>query len=437
LRSHWVLKAACGLALGCLCATVVRAGELRAGAGKVSITPTADEFPYSVPNERDFVGVHDDVYVRALVLEDSAARDRLAIVTIEVTAVPEADRLLKEIAEAAGARTSHVIVAASHTHSVPLVFFHGGEPNRIQQLEMEHIRTGAVQAVRDAVSHLQPARIAFGRGEAWVNVNNGELAGLKTGFDPKGPSDKTLDVIRIQTAGGQPLAMLVNYASHAEVMFRSVTKGNGYEVTGDLPGAVSRMLEGNQAGAPVVLYSAGAEGDQLTVFKSLQPPGALPARDEGAAGWGFLDALANRLTSAVVDTVHGMDAGTSGVAFQAAGGSVTCPGQRLRLDDQTGKASVQDAPPVTIPLSFVRINDIAIAGVGGDVASEIGRRIRTGLAAPNTITMTMLAGAVGYIFPDANYERPGHGLAGSPLKAGCAERSILDGLSGLAKAGKN
>jgi hypothetical protein len=430
LKYEWLLSA--GLALAA-CAPAVYAGELRAGAGKVSITPTADEFPYSVPNEKDFVGVHDDIYARAIVLQDGDSQNRIAIVSVEVTTIPDAGRVVKEVAEAAGVPVSSAIVSATHTHSVPLVFFHGGEPNRIQKEEMERVRQGAVQAVRDAVSHLQPARISFARGEAWVNVNNGEQAGLTTGYDPKGPSEKTLDVVRIETQGVQPLALLVNYASHAEVMFRSVTKGNGYEVTGDLPGAVSRILEGNAAGAPIVLYSAGAEGDQSTIFKSFQYAGSLPARDEGAAGWGLLGAQANQLASAVVDTVHGMKAGTSNVTFRAASGAVTCPGQRLRLDDQTGKATVQDAPPVTIPLSLIRINDIAIAGVGGDVGSEIGRKIRTGLPAPNTIVMTMLAGAVGYIFPDANYERPGHGLMGSPLKPGCAEPAIVNGLAGLSK----
>ena len=41
---------------------------------------------------------------------------------------------------------------------------------------------------------------------------------------------------------------------------------------------------------------------------------------------------------------------------------MSCPGQRQRVDNQTGKATVQDTPPVTIPLTLIRINDIAIAG---------------------------------------------------------------------------
>ena len=34
---------------------------------------------------------------------------------------------------------------------------------------------------------------------------------------------------------------------------------------------------------------------------------------------------------------------------------------------------------------------------------------------------------------DANYQRPGHGVAGSPLKPGCAENAIVGGFVGLSK----
>jgi hypothetical protein len=40
----------------------------------------------------------------------------------------------------------------------------------------------------------------------------------------------------------------------------------------------------------------------------------------------------------------------------------------------------------------------------------------------------MYGAAIGYIMIDDAYAHPGHGLAGSPLKPGCAERAIVDGL---------
>jgi hypothetical protein len=47
--------------------------------------------------------------------------------------------------------------------------------------------------------------------------------------------------------------------------------------------------------------------------------------------------------------------------------------------------------------------------------------------------ITMVGDAVGYVLGDAIYGKPGHSVAGSPLKAGCAERAVIDGLVQLVK----
>lgn len=114
-----------------------------------------------------------------------------------------------------------------------------------------------------------------------MNVNNGEQAGLTSWFDPEGPSPKDLKILKIETREGKPLALMVNYASHGEVMFRPVSKDGGYEASGDLPGATMRLL-----------------------FKPYSPAIAtLPASDLGAHGWGLVNAQARRLAAGVIDTL--------------------------------------------------------------------------------------------------------------------------------------
>jgi hypothetical protein len=262
------------------------------------------------------------------------------------------------------------------------------------------------------------------------------LAGLKTEFDPTGPSDKSLDVLRFDTPAGAPIAMLVNYASHAEIMFRSVTRTDGYEVSGDLPGATSRLLEGLPGAAPVVLFTGGAEADQLPLFKSLRPAGRLPATDEGPGGWAILDMLARRLAGSVMDVVASLRPGEAQAHIASASGSVICPGQQLRIEPQTGRAVVKEAPPVTIPLTAIRINDIALGSVGGDVGSQIGQAFKAKSPLAHTMMIGMAGDSVGYILPDGFYGHPGHGLTKSPLKAGCAEPAIVDGLVRLIDSAK-
>jgi hypothetical protein len=418
----------------------VQAGELRVGAARVSVTPPTEAFPYLpsetpslnlAPSERRFSGVHDEIYARALILDDG--RRRAALIVLEVTAVPNAEALAKRVARQLGIPEAYVMLAATHTHSVPLFSYSGANPSAREAREIERLKDGALAAARQASSVLQPARVVFGRGEAWVNVNNGEQIGSVAGYDPNGPSDKTLDVVRFETRAGAPIALLVNYASHAEVMFRSVTLDQGYEVSGDLPGAVSRILESAPGAAPIVVFSAGAEADQLSLFKSLQPRGRLPGADEGAAGWSVLDVQARRLADSVLAVTATLPTGVSEANIHAAKGAAICPGQQLRIDPHTGAVSSEAKPPVNIPLSVIQVNDIALAGVGGDVATAIGQQFKAVSPITHSILISMAGTSIGYVFPDASYVHPGHGLTKSPLAPHCAEQAIANGLVKLLK----
>ncbi len=404
-------------------------GQLLAGAAKASITPTADEFPYQALSEKPFVGVHDDIFARAVALDDSDGH-KAVIVSIEVTTIPNPAEVVDAVAKATGMPAGQILVLATHTHGVPLTFFHSAHANATEQREIDRIRTAAAEVAKDALGHMRPASLAFVRGQAFVNTNNGEQAGRKFWYDPTGSSDKTLDILRIDGLDGRPVALILNYASHAEVMFRSVTKDGGYEVTGDLPGAVSRILETQPSAAPVVLFTAAAEGDQLPLFKSLQPDAELPGTDEGAAGWGLLDLQARRLAIAAIDTLAAQPAATSQVHLSMVTGSISCPGQHYNVDRATHKLiGIDDTAPVTIPVSVLRLNDIVLDGIGADLASDIGRSIKAASPAAQTSVLTMTAGAVGYVLNDAAYAHPTHGVMGSPVKPGCAAPALSTALN--------
>jgi hypothetical protein len=407
------------------------AGQLLAGAARVAITTPAAEFPWRSGNEKPFVGVHDEVYARSLALDDSDGQ-RALLVSVEVTTIPEPGAVVAALARATGLPASSILVLATHTHSVPLVFFHSPQPNPAERREIDRIRNAAVQSAQQALAQLQPATVSFVRGQAYVNTNNGEQGGRKDWYDPAGSSDKTLDLLRIDSAAGQPLGLLINYANHAEVMFRSVTRDGGYEVTGDLPGAVSRLLETRQGGAPVVLFTSGAEGDQLPLFKSLQPAAAFAAADMGADGWSLLELQARRLAGAVLETLAKAPAGVPQVRLSVAASAVSCPGQRYQVDRATRQPlGVSDTGPVTIPLAALRLNDIVLAGVGADIASEIGVALKRASPLPNTAVLTMLAGSAGYVLNDTAYQHPTHGVMGSPVKPGCATAALSRGLQQL------
>jgi hypothetical protein len=409
------------------------AGHLRAGAARVDVTPTADAFPYADKFQKPpFIGVHDPVFARALVLDDG--KTQVAIVVIDCTTIPKPKVFNHDLANELGIPESHLLLAASHTHSSLMVYYQADLPmwadrqtEPEQAREIERIRRGAVEAVRQAKAQLRPAHVAFARGEAFLNASKG---GVTAPRDLHGSSEKSLDVLRIQGIDGTPIALLLNYAVAGTVMLHAPSRDGYAEVSGDLFGVAAQLIEKASPKAPVVLFSTGADADLSPIFRWARPKvGDLPQVNEGAAAWATLDVMAGSLANSVLAISESMPEGAGTVELSAAAKEVMCPGQKVRWDAKTDAATFTDLPPVAIPLNVVRINDIGLIGVGGNVPTELGAKIQAASPFSTTTLIGDTSGTVGYILPDKAYEHPGHDLAGDPLKAGCAESAILHGLS--------
>lgn len=65
-------------------------------------------------------GVHDDLYVRSLVLEDGGTR--LGLITCDLLNLDRAlvEQVRKRVSEATGIAPQAIMMAASHTHSGPV-----------------------------------------------------------------------------------------------------------------------------------------------------------------------------------------------------------------------------------------------------------------------------------------------------------------------------
>src|SRR5215469_13337699 len=67
-------------------------------------------------------GVHDDLYIRALVLEDGDRRQALILCDLCEVDAPFVARVRQSIEEAAGIPPVSVMVAATHSHAAPATF---------------------------------------------------------------------------------------------------------------------------------------------------------------------------------------------------------------------------------------------------------------------------------------------------------------------------
>jgi hypothetical protein len=408
--------------------------NLRVGAAKVSITPQENFFPFPQA-KRGFVGVHDPIFARAIVVDDGTSQ--IAMVGIDFSTVPGASDLPKRIGEELGIPADHVMVTATHDHNTPLL----GGPNRSSapnpKLDewIALAEQGAVDAARQARAALQPARVGFGTGKAYVNVNRDELVNGRwhLGYNPERPSDKTVAVIRFENLAGEPIAIYANYAVHGVVMFQVVTKGEGWEVSGDLPGNTSRYVEDHYGKGTVALWTSGAAADQNPVYMALynqEKPGLV---DEGPAGYALLDVQSRRLGEEVVRVADTIKPASSPMSVWGARKMVSCPGQRIAFDQASGQFTVTPKPPVDIPLSVLTIGDIALPGVAGEVETTIGWHLMKSSPFPKTILVTHAGPSIGYIPDDASYPLRTFEVTASPLKEGCSEDAIVNGLVDLMK----
>lgn len=214
---------------------------LQAGVGKQVITPQG-----SVPMAGYFsrqgpsLGVHDDLYARALILQEGEVT--LVFCSIEICYLRAHEvAKIREVAQArTGIPAAQIFVVTTHTHSGPDAYDDGLWERPFAEL--------VADAIEAAYKNLQPAQLGVGAGFLFgYNINRRWL---------DRPADPAVGVLRVETAAGQPLALLGNYACHAVVL-----GADNRLISGDWPGYSSRLLESYFGGDFVALFSQGGAGD--------------------------------------------------------------------------------------------------------------------------------------------------------------------------------
>ena len=404
-----------------LCLTVGTAAAaqpvFRAGAARADITPPEGAaLPMSgyAGREAGFKSIHDHLFVRAVALDDGATK--AAIVTADLSAISYSwwERLSAAIEKETGIPRDNILLAATHTHAGPSLgraTDDDASPKAAAYQRM--VEEKFVEAARAAVANLQPARVGAGAGRVNVNVNRrARMAkgGLWLGHNPDGPSDKTIAVVKFETAAGDPIAIFMNYGVHATVM-----GSKNFVISGDLAGAASRHVEAHFNGKVVAPWSSGAAGDQAPIY------------GKGVESFDDVEILGRLMGEEAVRVAAGLRMSANG-RIRGAQKVVTCPGQKVPAGSRRKvEFKVEEAPPMDIRLSLLRVNDIALAGVAGEVLTMIAQRLKKESPLANTIMVTNCNGSTGYLPDDAAYDQVSYEIVSAPVKRGCAEKAIVEG----------
>lgn len=250
--------------------------RLLAGTAKVCISPTPEMFPYPGPSYMGpgvkVEGIYQDIFVRALVLDNGL--DRFLLVSFEES--NGTDVLKEKITETYGIPGDHQILCQIHNHGgaeCSAITKDGrGNPHKgdqpVQQELAQRIFDLALEAVGEAIENLRPVKWGYGEGRSYLNVNRdlpNDDGYFTQGEYYDGPSDKTLAVLKLVDDDGNLVAAVLNYCAHAVMTMGARDVDGKMKVSGDFPGFTCDWLEKKNPGA-VVLWTSGAAGDQNAIM---------------------------------------------------------------------------------------------------------------------------------------------------------------------------
>ena len=407
----------CSIILLCVVAAAFAAEQsgLRVGAIRVDITPASDAaLPMSgyAGRTEGFKAIHDPLHLRTIVVDDG--KNQAALVSCEVIGFSNAlwDDITRNLAAATGIPRENILLAAVHTHAAPSLGTYEGKLTEKQVAYVEKLKKAIVDSVLDAKKNLQPAKVGFGTGHANVNMNRrarDDQGGWMLGNNPEGVSDKTVAVIRFDSLAGEPIAIVTNYGVHGTVL----GQGN-LQISSDLPGSTARFVEQHFGDKIVAPWTSGTSGDQDPIYRT-------------GTDFRNVAALGRILGEEVIQVADSIKTSPR-ARVRAMQSVVTCPGKRTVQAPGPGREyKWEDADPVSIRLSLLLINDIAITGVSGEVLTNIGLRLKKESPFTRTIMVTHCNGSSGYLPDDAAYEQVSYEITTTRVKPGGAENAIIDG----------
>jgi len=417
---------------------------LRIGTAQIDITP-----PPGLPlmgNFRDDYlarGMHDPLHAKAVVFED-AHGTRAAVLALDLCMVDRVNVALvrRVVAASSSVPPENVLVHATHTHSAPAPsarFLLGldYEPDRGA---VEAVLTQAAKAVAAAerelsegtlsVGYSEESRLGFNRrlrrhdGSTQLNwealapgVDAQQVAG------PWGPSDPRVAAVAVEREG-RAVAGLVNYALHPAIL-----AGDNWLYSADYPGALAEALARIQGEPFTTVFLNGCCGNVNHVdyrdasqgrgFSMVQRVGYMLAAAAAAALRtrapiaGERVAVCRRnvsltripipeeerqrceqvLTHTAANPLAGLVDGLPEAHFA-----------HVRLDMHR----VQHEPDL-VEVIALRIGDLALVGLPGEIFCELGLELRRRSPARHTLVVELSGDAIGYVptresFPQGGYE---------------------------------
>ena len=393
---------------------------LMAGTAKINITPRTP-IPMSGYGGRNdsFKGVHDSIFARAIVFGDG--KNKAAIISMETIGVSKT--FWKDVTDVlerkVGIKKEFVLLSAVHNHDGPVtnVYDESNSPEVLAYIE--ELKEKVISVTKDAMQNMVPISIGVGKGECKMNINRRAQDGkgeITLGMNPYGPCDHEVGVIRVDDNLGKPIALIMNWPCHGVVL-----GPKNYLISGDWPGAASGYVEklfGENFIAPVTI---GASGDINPLYG---PHIDFESNSDYAFG---KDAIGEDLGKECFRVLKELKTFSTAV-INASQRVISLPAKPEETEPgkfQQPKSTEKDS--LKIRLSVLKIGNIVLTGVSGEVFNEISVKMRGQSPYAFTFMITHCNGSSGYLVTDAAYAEGGYEVSSTSAKSG-AEKAIIENL---------
>jgi hypothetical protein len=418
-------------------------GTLKAGMAKTIITPPVGTQLSGYSGRTDpSTGVLDDLYAKALVVDDGNEQVALVVCDIIGFRIDTVNEIRAIIQQQTGIKSDNIMVTCTHTHSGPNL-------RVADSAYVEGLKLHVAGAVAAAANNMRPARIGATRGECRVGANRRHPDSPTGPYNlykyPEGTTDPTVMVLRVEDVSGNPIGLITNHAGHP-VAWGHRELG----ISRDYPGYAVDVVERVWGNDVVAIFLQGCCGNLNLNWiwdKPEQTP--MPRRtmpEEREPRLREVRRLGRILGGETLKAAETITDFTSEAVVKAARKDVEVPIRKdlpERMQERVAKAKEEQKPPepgrrgtvydavaagketLTTEVQVLRIGDYFVVGLPSEVFVEFQIEIRERAGAEFTFVSELANDSISYICTPEAYEEGGYEVRSSSL-APEAGKTLVD-----------
>jgi len=428
---------------------------LKGGCAKVNITP-----PLGIPligsKGKPSDDIIDELYAKALVLNDGS--NTIAIVSADLLYTPleEITNPIREIIkEKIGIPSQNVFICATHTHSGPEVFTKSKlgpdteiPASKIDQFYLQTLIRKTASSVMIAYKNMQESSRKAGS-QVKIGAAKGQIPEIVYNRRPKladgsvkmaftlppevtatkkietdaegnvkvtftlpdeeaeldfGPIDPEVCVLRVEDMNGGIVGSLVNFGCHPVCIYPYLNT----TISADYPAYTTQVVEQIEGG--ICLFALGLAGNTVPIQR-----GVIPRRQIGKALGGEALRRLQFITT------------SSNVTLNTLKKEIRFP---IKTASSTDKSKgVDEKNYITTEIQVLRLGDIYILGLPGEILVEVGLEIKKRAGVEKLFVISLSNDTIGYVCHSQAYKEGGYEpVSGTNLAKGAGEIMIEQAL---------